>query len=687
MEKETLAQLQPGESAIIKHIRTEQANRKRLQDLGFVSGAEVQCLHQNLSGSSSAYLIYGTVIALRHTDAASITIQQKEQSNSTKTIVLAGNPNVGKSTLFNLLTGQHQHTGNWAGKTIELASGICTIGENSSFHIVDLPGCYSLSPVSRDEQISYDYIMRGTVDAIAVVCDITCLERNLLLALQLKAIFSPVVLVLNCMDEAPRKKIQIDFDKLEQLTGLPVAGVSAGKNQGIPQFLQIVHTAMQAHPPLRLTDELPDHTAFITESHTIASQCITCNSGHRQKDQLLDRLLLGRWTGIPAMLALLAFIFWLTICGASYPSQWLSHLFAQGSILLSHLLMALHLPGWLQSCLLDGVYQTLSWVIAVMLPPMAIFFPLFTILEECGYLPRVAFNLDACFQKAGACGKQCLTTCMAFGCNAAGVAGCRIIESPRERLIAILTNSFTPCNGRLPMLIAILAMFFALGRSFAAPLLLLALIAFSFFTTLTVSKLLSRTILSGMPSSFILELPSYRKPQIGKIVIQSLRDRTLFVLLRAIAVAAPAGLLIWLLAHTNISGQSLILTLAQILEPFAQSFGMDGVILLAFLLGWPANEIVIPLMLMMYLSTGSMIEIENYTALHHILTANGWTWQTAASVLLFSLFHWPCSTTCLTIRKETGSLGWTLLAVLLPAATGLGLCFLLQQILRIAGLA
>ena len=275
---------------------------------------------------------------------------------------------------------------------------------------------------------------------------------------------------------------------------------------------------------------------------------------------------------------------------------------------------------------------------------------------------------------------------MAFGCNAAGVTGCRIIESPRERLIAILTNSFTPCNGRLPILIAILSMFFAGNNSFSAPLLLLLVISFSFFITLLISKFLSQTFLRGMPSSFILELPPYRRPQVGKIVVRSLLDRTVFVLLRAVMVAAPAGLLIWLLSHIFVSDQSLLQLLAQLLEHLAVPFGMDGVILLAFLLGWPANEIVVPLMLMMYLSTSSMVEMDNYTALYTILTAHGWNWSTAAAVLLFSLFHWPCSTTCLTIKKETGSMAWTILAVLLPTVTGLLLCFLLHQMLCLLGL-
>ena len=394
----------------------------------------------------------------------------------------------------------------------------------------------------------------------------------------------------------------------------------------------------------------------------------------------LDRILLGKWTGIPVMLLLLAFIFWLTICGANYPSQWLSNLFGIIDTLLRKLFLYLSLPAWLESCFMDGIYRTVSWVVSVMLPPMAIFFPLFALLEDCGYLARVACFMDACFQRAGTCGKQCLTTCMSLGCNAAGVTGCRMIDSPRERLIAILTSSFTPCNGRLPMLISILTMFFAHNSSIFAAILLLSLLIISFCATLFFSRLLSRTVLKGIPSTFQMELPPLRKPDIKKVLIQSLRDRALFVLLRALVIAAPAGLIIWLLSHAEFQNQTLILTLAQALEPLAEPLGMDGIILLAFLLGWPANEIVIPLMLMLYLSAGSMIELNDYNELHHILTQNGWTWMTAASVLLFSLFHWPCSTTCLTIHKETGSLSWTLLAVLLPTATGLLLCFLLHLI-------
>jgi len=341
---------------------------------------------------------------------------------------------------------------------------------------------------------------------------------------------------------------------------------------------------------------------------------------------------------------------------------------------------------------LDGLYRVLSWVVAVMLPPMAIFFPLFTLLEDLGYLPRIAFVLDHAFQRAKACGKQALTMCMSLGCNACGVTGCRIIDSPRERMIAILTASLVPCNGKFPTLIALITMFFLGGRAGLLPSLeaagiLLLVLVLGVAGTLLCSRLLSATVLKGMPSSFALELPPYRRPRVGQVLVRSVLDRTLFVLGRAAAVAAPAGVLIWVMGNVTAGGASLLSWCTGFLDPFARLFGLDGVILMAFILGWPANEIVIPVMLMAYLSTGTLVEFEDLTALHTLLTAHGWTMLTAVCTMLFSLFHWPCSTTCLTVYKETKSLKWTVLSFALPTALGLVLCFVTATVARLLGLA
>ncbi|STA91569.1 ferrous iron transport protein B [Clostridium cochlearium] len=334
--------------------------------------------------------------------------------------------------------------------------------------------------------------------------------------------------------------------------------------------------------------------------------------------------------------------------------------------------------------LILGVYRTLGWVISVMLPPMAIFFPLFTLLEDLGYLPRVAFNLDNFFKKACAHGKQALTMCMGFGCNAAGVIGCRIIDSPRERLIAIITNTFVPCNGRFPILISITMIFIASNFSGSfngviAALTVTLIIILGIIATLLSSKLLSKTLLKGEPSSFTLELPPYRKPKVGQILIRSILDRTLFVLGRAIVVAAPAGLILWFFANTYVGDNSILQICANFLNPFAKAIGMDGYILLAFILGLPANEIVIPIIIMSYMSAGALIEFQNLSTLRDLLIANGWTIVTAINVMIFTLMHFPCGTTLLTIRKETGSFKWTLVSFLLPTLFGIVVCFLVTQ--------
>lgn len=424
--------------------------------------------------------------------------------------------------------------------------------------------------------------------------------------------------------------------------------------------------------------------SFIRKAEEISAQAVSRHpSGKRSFDRLADRLATGPRTGILLMFLLLMGIFWLTITGSNYPSQLLSHLFFRFQDILMDAAVAVGMPVFLRDALILGIYRVLAWVVSVMLPPMAIFFPLFTILEDLGYLPRVAFNLDYLFKKCSACGKQALTMCMGLGCNAVGVTGCRIIDSPRERLIAILTNSFMPCNGRFPTLLALITIFFtgtAAASSLSGALMLALLICFGILMTFGVSWLLSKTVLKGMPSSFTLELPPYRRPQIGRILVRSILDRTLFVLGRAVAIAAPAGLLIWILANTSVGGQSVLQWGTAFLDPLGHLMGMDGVILMAFILGFPANEIVVPIILMCYLSTGTLVNIEDYTQLQQIFTANGWTWVTALCTILFSLMHWPCSTTCLTMHKETGSWKWTLLGILIPTLCGFVLCSLVHGI-------
>jgi ferrous iron transport protein B len=348
-------------------------------------------------------------------------------------------------------------------------------------------------------------------------------------------------------------------------------------------------------------------------------------------------------------------------------------------------------PDWLHSMVVMGIYRTLAWVVAVMLPPMAIFFPLFTILEDLGYLPRIAFNLDNFFKKACACGKQALTMCMGFGCNAAGIVGCRIIDSPRERLIATLTNVFVPCNGRFPTLITIGTIFIGgtVGgafRSVVSTLTLTGVVLFGILMTLLISKILSKTLLKGLPSSFTLELPPYRKPQIGRIIVRSIFDRTLFVLGRAAAVAAPAGLVIWIMSNVTVNDVSLLSYAAGFLDPFGRLMGLDGYIIMAFILGFPANEIVIPIILMSYLSSGTIFELDNLEDLRNVLVSNGWNSLTGVCMMLFSLMHFPCCTTLWTIKKETGSFKWTLAAFVIPTVIGIAACMLVAGAARLFGL-
>lgn len=672
------------------------------------------------------------------------TIELKEYS-----IALAGNPNVGKSTIFNNLTGMHQHTGNWTGKTVANATGECTY-KDINFTFIDIPGTYSIMSNSEEEEIARDYICFGNPDMTIVVVDATCLERNLNLVYQVMEITNNVVLCVNLLDEAKKKKIKVDLEILSKELGIPVVGTIARDKNTLGNLLRVVKNVCEEKTPIiphkieysediekyiksiekilrkeyilkeemyrwislkiidgdekilrtieeklnidiRENKEIKDIkrennyrdeiiSTIMKKAEKICDKvCTFENKNYSKKDRKIDKILTSKKYGIPIMILFLGLIFWITIVGANYPSQILFSFFGNIQEQLIRFADFINCPEWLSNMLILGIYQTLTWVISVMLPPMAIFFPLFTILEDLGYLPRMAFNLDGIFKKACCSGKQMITMCMGFGCNSCGVTGCRIIDSPRERLIAIITNNLVPCNGRFPFLITIATIFIAgtmqgLGASIISTISVIFVILLGIFMTLIISKILSKTILKGYPSSFVLELPPYRKPQFGKIIVRSIFDRTLFVLGRAIIVAAPAGLVIWIFANIGINGESMLNIIANFLQPLASILGLDGYILTAFILGIPANEIVLPIILMCYLQGTSLIDMEDTFAIGEILKQNGWTILTAINVMIFTVFHFPCATTLMTIKKETGKMKWTILSFLIPTICGILLC-------------
>lgn len=599
--------------------------------------------------------------------------------NKTYTVALAGNPNVGKSTIFNALTGMHQHTGNWTGKTVDSALGYFKT-KNNSYRLVDLPGTYSLMPHSLEETVARDYVINQTPDAVIVVCDASAISRNLTLVLQTLAVSQRVLVCVNLLDEADKKGIKIDFKKLEEKLGTKVIGITARNRKTIKNLTAALDTIINLPPKAEFNFETDEQTALgtVKTAKEIGREVVTYkNDDYNSRDLKIDKILTSKLFAFPIMLTLLTLIFWITISGANYPSNMLFSAFSRLEAWLSEMLLYINCPTVLHDALIFGIFRTVSFIVSVMLPPMAIFFPLFTLLEDLGFLPRIAFNLDRPFKACGACGKQALTMCMGFGCNAVGVTGSRIIDSPRERLLAILTNVFVPCNGRFPTIIALITMFLiggGLSGSLLSAIILTLVITFGILLTFLATRLLSKTVLKGVPSSFILELPPYRRPQFFKVIVRSIFDRTLFVLGRSLIVAAPAGLIIYILSNTHIGGITLLSYCADFLDPFGRLLGLDGVILIAFILGFPANEIVIPIIIMAYMGNGVLEDGFSIDFMKNLFIDNGWTVKTAISMLIFTLCHWPCSTTVLTIKKETASIKWTLLSILLPTAFGVLLC-------------
>ncbi len=669
-------------------------------------------------------------------------------------IGLIGNPNVGKSTIFNGLTGMRQHTGNWPGKTVARATGF-RIYDGVKYQFEDLPGTYSLFAHSKEEEVTRDFVYFEDYDGLVVVCDATALERNLNLVFQVLEITNRVVLCVNLLDEANKKKIDVNLDELSLLLGIPVVGMVARSKKGFDElFIALNKINLRKEGYLKidydfLSDEIDDLRRFMPnvlinsdnvilryltddfefvnafdfkyktnlmrsleakdikkdilnnfrkkgiyqddietlmierineKSFEVCQKVVKYNKeDYNKRDRFLDKILTNKITGIPIMLLLLFLVLWITITLANIPSDFLYEKFFQFESVLFDFLVK-YLPLWFSDLLVHGVYRVMAWVVAVMLPPMAIFFPLFTLLEDFGILPRIAFNLDKAFEKCSSCGKQSLTMLMGFGCNAVGVTGARVIDSPRERLIAILTNSFVPCNGRFPLLISLITMFLVTSNvsGLMRAFILLIFILIGVVVTFVVSKILSMTILRGVPSSFTLELPPYRRPQIGKVLIRSLIDRTWFVLKRAILVSAPAGLVIWILSNVSVNGVTLLKSLSLILNPFGEFIGMDGVILVAFILGFPANEIVIPIMIMGYMSLGMITDMNDLSLLKELFIDNGWSVVTAICVMIFSLFHFPCLTTILTIKKETGKWKWCFLSFIIPLIIGIILCLFIR---------
>ena len=715
----TLAELPVGCSAFITEIEADAVECARLSQLGLTPGTELTCRLRAAGGSPVAFSARGITLALRDADCRRIRLKVRNARSSDRSYLLTGNPNVGKSTVFNALTGLRQHTGNWCGKTVTGAVGHCTY-KGCQITLTDTPGTCSLRSETAEESAAAEAILHTPHDCILCICDATAPERGIRLVLELLELGEPVVLGMNLMDAAERQGIRIDTVLLSELLGIPVivltarkrgeakALLDAAEHAGKSTCAERVQYSSTAEEEIKTIKErehctrfaavsrlLSSDSAFAGEmmrtlsdaAHSVCEQTVTIPSSAGACSRIADCLLTNRYLRIPLMLGLFLLVIWLSLVGANAPSGLLAAGFSALCRVAHDAAAAAGLPEALSDALIEGVLRGTGWVISVMLPPMAIFFPFFTLAEDIGLLPRLAFNADRCFARCHACGKQCLTMAVGFGCNAVGVTECRIIQSRRERLTAILTNALVPCNGRWPALIAVILCFFAgSGHAFRAALLLAGLCMLSIAVTLLCSALLSRTVLRGEPSSFVLEMPPFRRPQIGKILLRSVLDRTVFVLSRAVITAAPVSLLIWLLANLQIRGETLLSELAELLSPVGMLLGVDGVILMAFLLGLPANEIILPVAVTAYTGCTVLTDYDSYAGLHAILTTHGWTLHTAACFLILMLFHSPCAATLLTVRKETNSRFLTFAAFLIPVITGIVLTAALSAILSLCGI-
>lgn len=654
--------------------------------------------------------------------------------NNEKTILLCGNPNVGKTSIFNNLTLKKEHVGNWTGKTVSLANGY--LKNNKNIKIIDLPGTYSLLGNSDEEIIARDAILFTKSYKNIIVINPCFLERNLPLVLQILEISPTSLLCLNFKDELDKNNITLDIELLSNILGTDIVLISSreedslkeltdkiikeNKNnfniyyEELEEYIEDLSNLLPDIPNKRfislkllegdksivesiynnqninvLTEDVNDYLRNINFddvkdkvskkinelSKEITEKVINYNNSDINKNtRIIDKIITSKKYGIPLSILLFTLIFYITISFANYPSELLSSLFNLIGDFLLDISTSLSINKYIYGPLINGVYKTVTWVIAVMLPPMAIFFPLYGLLEESGLLPRIAFNFDKCFQKSGTSGKQCLTMCMGFGCNACGVVGTRIIESPKDKIIACITNNFIPCNGRFPLIITLVSIFFVKGNGLIsniyASLIVTLLILISIIVSLIVSKILSLIILKKASCHFSLELPIYRKPKVFNVIYRSIVDKTISILLRALKISTIAGLIIWILANTNIGNNSLIVILSDFLNPFAKVIGLDGVILLSFILALPANEIVLPIILMGYLNNDVMIDFESKLELKNILINNGWNLKTALSVCIFSLMHFPCATTLWTIKKEIGK-KWMYVSFIVPTICGI----------------